>query len=302
MFWRRKRVGLALGGGGARGVAHIGVLKVFDEQSIPVDLLVGTSIGALVGGAYASGFSACALEKRLFEFLDSTDFKESALNSIREIHETSRMGLTQKIEAFFKNRYLLVQAMFRVGMLPTEDFQAMINFFLPDIQVQDTQIPFRAVATDLVSGEPVVISEGPLRSAVMASCAVPGAVAPLALDGMLLSDGGVTRPVPTNVARQEGARFIVAVSVPSTIYSHEKFSSSLDVYVRASSITGYHFEASLLREADVIIQPRVGQLHWTDFALAKSLITEGENAARDRLKMLRKAYPLPRRWFSIFSP
>ncbi len=301
MIWKRKRIGLALGGGGARGMAHIGVLRVFEEESIPIDVLVGTSIGAVVAGAYASGLGTYDLEKRTEEFFESPIFRNSALKSIKEIQASKRLSFTQKIQAFFRNRLFLAQAMFRSGMLQSEDFQAMIDFFLPEIQIEDTAVPFRAVATDLVSGEGVVISRGSLRKAVMASCAVPGAVAPLERDGMLLSDGGIINMVPTVAAREEGADFVVAVSVNCDIGSDDDFSSAMDVYVRAANIMGFHLEKSWLREADVVIRPQVGNLHWTDFALAGDLVLEGERVTREKLHLLRKAQPFKKRWPTLAS-
>ena len=280
MIWKRKRLGLALGGGGARGIAHVGVLRVFEEESIPVDLIVGTSIGAMVGAAYAIGQNTHEMEKRIEEFLNSPTFQESALKSVKEIHDTRKSGFTGKIHAFFRNRLLLAQSLFRLGMLGSEEFEAMIDFFVPDIQIQDTQIPYRAVATDLVSGQSVVMTEGPLRRAVMASCAVPGAVPPVEVNGMLLSDGGSINIVPTMVAREEGADFVVAVSVRGDIHSDDGFGSAADICFRAADIMGFHFETYMLEKANFVIHPRVGDLHWTEFALAKDLVREGERAAR----------------------
>lgn len=301
MMWKRKRLGLALGGGGARGIAHVGVLRVFEEESIPVDLIVGTSIGALVGAAYAIGQNTQEMEKRLEEFLNSPTFQESALKDIKEIQDGKKSSFTGRVHAFFRNRLLLAQSLFRLGMLGSEEFQAMIDFFVPDIQIQDTQIPYRAVATNLVSGQSVVMSEGPLRRAVMASCAVPGAVPPVEVNGMLLSDGGSINVVPTMVAREEGADFVVAVSVRGDIHSDDKFGSAADICFRAADIMGFHFETYMLDKANLVIHPRVGSLHWTEFALARDLVREGERAAREKLHLLRKTLPLSRRWALLSS-
>ncbi|MDY6880184.1 MAG: patatin-like phospholipase family protein [Desulfatiglans sp.] len=296
MMGKRKRIGLALGGGGARGMAHIGVLKVLDAETIPIDIIAGTSIGALVGAAYSSGLAPSELEEMIESFLDSSTFQNSALKSMKEFQDRKKLSFTQKIQGFFKNQILLFQAMFKPGMLDTEDFQAMIDFFLPDIQIEDTRVPFRAVATDLVSGQALVMSQGSLRRAVMASCAVPGAVPPLNEGGMFLSDGGIINMVPASVVREEGAEFVVAVSVNGDINEGEDFKSVMDIYVRAHEIMSYHLENLKLEEADVSIRPDVGSLHWTDFVLAEDLIEEGERAAKEKLHDLRKALPLAKRW------
>jgi NTE family protein len=295
MFGRRKRIGLALGAGGARGIAHIGVLRLFEGRSIPIDLIVGTSIGALVGAAFASGYTTHDMARRVDAFLQDPTFLDSPLESIRELEADKKLSLVQKIQGFFKNRLLLVQALFRPGMLEEENFQAMIDFFIPDIQVQDTLIPFRAVAVDLVSGRPVVFSRGSLREAVMASCAVPGAVSPHPCNGMLLSDGGIIYMVPTTVARAEGADVVIAVSVNPGIATLHKLSSAVDVYVRSTNVGIFHNERLLLQQADVVISPQVGELHWTDFDRATDMIIAGEQAALEKLPQIRKALPISRR-------
>ena len=301
MIWRRKRIGLALGGGGARGLAHIGVLRAFEEESIPVDVIAGTSIGALVGAAFASGISSIEMGERVDSFLESPTFQDSALKSIKEVQETKHLGLAQKIQAFFKNRIILAQAMFRPGILHAEDFQAMIDYFLPDIEIGDLQIPFVAVATDLVSGYPVPISQGSLRKAVMASCAVPGAVPPVEDDGKLLSDGGIVSLVPTSIVREMGAEFVVAVTVGGEIETDDEMKTAMDVYVRATNIMGFHLEQGDLKEADAVIRPDVGNLHWTDFLLARDLIREGEKATREHMVDVKKALPFFKRWASRSS-
>jgi len=294
MGLKGKRIGVALGAGGARGLSHIGVLRAFEKESIPIHVLVGTSIGALVGAAYAVGQGTAEIEGLVEAFLASELFLDSALKSIKEMHANRNMSLSHRFQAFFKNRYLLAQAIFRPGLLHSENFQSMIDFFLPDVGIQDTRIPFRAVATDLVSGEPVVFSRGPIRQAVMASCAVPGAVPPLELDGMLLSDGGIIHMVPTDITRQEGAQFVVAVSVTPDLLSENEMRSAVDIYVRSTNIGSYHLEQKMLKGADVVIKPRSGSLHWTDFELAKELIQEGERAAREKLPEIRKALSITR--------
>ena len=296
MFGRRKQIGLALGAGGARGIAHIGVLRMFESESLPIDLLVGTSIGALVGGAFASGIKTGDIAKRVDEFLQDPVFQESSLEHIRELEADEKLSVVQKIQGFFKNHFLLAQSLFRLGMLGEENFQAMIDFFIPDIQVEDTLIPFRAVAVDLISGQPVVFSRGSLREAIMASCAVPGAVPPQPFNGMLLSDGGILYMVPTTVARTEGANVVIAVSVNAMIASAQKLSSAVDVYVRATNVGIFHNEQWLLKEADIVISPQVRELHWTDFGRATDLIKAGEAAAREKLPQIRKALPIFRRW------
>ena len=301
MTWMNKKVGLALGGGGARGLAHIGVLRVFEEEEIPINILVGTSIGALVGAAHACGIGPAEMEKKVEEYLNSPEFQSSAVKAVaKEVtHEREEMNLPQKIQSYLKNRFLLAQAMFRPGILSQEDFQSIINYFIPDIQIQETQIPFRAVATDLMSGEQIVFSEGSLRQAVTASCAVPGAIEPLKEGEKLLSDGGIICLVPSTVARKEGADIVIAVAVDRGICSEEEFQTAKDVYLRAADITSHYLANHELMEADVVIRPHVGELHWSDFSHAKDLIQEGEKATRENLENIRDAMPGIKKWFTL---
>ncbi len=290
MFWRRKRIGLALGGGGARGLAHIGVLRVLENEKIPIDLIAGTSIGALMGGAYASGTNPDELQKKVDEYLNSPEFRSSAIRAFETGHAKGEIGLTQRIQTYLRNHFYLIQALFKPGILSHEDFQATIDYFIPNIQIEEARIPFRAVATDLVSGEEIIFSKGSLRQAVMASCAVPGALAPLKEGERLLSDGGIICSVPSSVARQEGADIVIAVVVDRGIGS-EELRNVVDVYLRVNEIMGERLKQCELAEADVVIRPEVGDLHWSSFSEAMNLIDEGEKAAREKLDDIRRLMP-----------
>jgi len=296
MFWKKKRIGLALGGGGARGLTHIGVLMVLEREGIPIDLIVGTSIGALVGGAYASGISPDELRKRMNAYLNSPEFQSSAMKAFETAHAKGELGLTARIQTYLRNTFYLIQAMFKPGILPNEDFQTTINYFIPDIQIEETRIPFRAVATDLVSGKEITFSKGSLRQAVMASCAVPGAIAPLKEGERLLSDGGIISLVPSSVARQEGADIVIAVAVDRDI-DPEELRTVVDVYQRVNEIMSEKLKNYELANADVVILPEVGDLHWSDFSEAINLIDEGEKAAREKLDDIRNVMPGLKNWF-----
>ena len=298
MGWRSKRIGLALGGGGARGFAHIGVLRVIEEEKIPIDIIVGTSSGALIGGAYASGTTPEEMERKIDEYLNSLEYQSSAIRTIEKAHDGEHASLRQKIQGFLQNKFLLLQAMFKPGILSTEEFQSMIDFFIPDILIQNTRIPFRTVTTDLISGEQVIFSEGPLREAVMISSAVPGAIEPRQTAEMLLSDGGIISLVPVNATREEGADIVIAVNITRGIFSDEELETAQEISDRAADITSYHLTNYEIASADVVIRPDVGNLHWSVFSHAGNLIAEGEKAARKSIPDIRMAIPLFRKLFS----
>lgn len=299
MMGRRNKIGLVLGGGGARGLAHIGVLKVIEEAAIPIEILVGSSIGALIGGAYTAGTSPQEMENNFAQYLEGEAFQTSALKAIEEIRPHDSLGFGKKIQGYLKNRYLLIQAMLKPGILSSDEFQTIINYFVPDILIEETEIPFHAVATDLVSGEQITFSSGSLRQAVRASCAVPGAVEPLQYGDMILSDGGIISLIPITVARKKGADVVIAVSVDQDICTEKEFRNAVSVYTRAADIMSHQLKDIELSEADIVIQPDVGNLHWSEFSQAHHLIRIGEEAAREKLTDIHQIVPARKKWFTL---
>jgi NTE family protein len=296
---KRKRIGLALGGGGARGFAHIGILRVLEEENIPIDIIVGTSSGALVGACYASGIDPDKMENTIEEYLESPEFNSSAINAIEEARNREDTGLASKIESYLKNKVILLQTMFKPGILSAKDFRVMIDYLIPDIRIEDTIIPFRAVATDLVSGKLVIFSEGSLREAVMASSAVPGAIQPLKKDDYLLSDGGIIAHVPVSATINEGADRVIAVVVSKDIDLEDELRNAQEILSRANDLTTHYLVNYELTRADVVIDPPVGTLHWSEFSHAKHLIQAGADAARENIGLIHSIMPGAKKWFTV---
>jgi len=296
MKWTGKKIGLALGGGGVRGLAHIGVLNVLEQEGIGIDLIVGTSAGALIGGAYASGMSIRNITAKVDGYLKSSEYKDSTIKVIGATFSSERKNFFQKTQIFLRNRYYLIRALFSPSILPSEDFQSLINYLLPDIDIKDTRIPFMAVTTDLITGKQVVLTEGSLRKAVLASSSVPGAVEPTRMGEWLLADGGVTSLVPVNAARKAGADVVIAVMVDRDLPKDTGIGTAKDVLYRAGEITANTLEAAELENADVVIRPSVGDLHWADFSRSDHLIKVGEEATRQSLEAINDSLPLLRRF------
>ena len=294
-----KKIGLALGGGGARGLAHIGVLKVLARENVPIHILAGTSIGALVGAAFAAGINPEEMEKMVEAYLHSPKFQSSAIKAIENANARGELTLGRRVQSFLRNRYFLVQAMLKPGLFPSEELREIIEYFVPDILIEETVIPFRAVATDLVHGTQIVLSSGSLRQAVMASCAVPGAIAPVKDEDKLLSDGGIICLIPCSVVRKGGADVVIAVSVDRDICTEKEFSTALTIYQRVNDIMCARLKDHELAEADVVIDPEVGELHWSEFSQALTLVEEGERAALEKLDLIRSAVPRSKRWFTL---
>jgi NTE family protein len=283
-----RKIGLVLGGGGARGLAHIGVMKVLESEKIRPDIIVGTSIGAVVGGALASGMKAGELEERIACFLESDLYRSSELKVMGDTETKAEQGLSKRIQSYFKTKIRLAHALFTDSILQIGDIEEFINFFIPDIQIEETAIPFRAVATDLLSGELVLMKKGPLRRSVLASSAVPGALPPVEMNGRQLSDGGIISVVPARCALEEGATVVIAVAVDRDISLVSGLDTAVDIYVRAGEIQGFHLEQYDVECADIVIRPELGGTHWTDFSQSKELISLGELAAINNLPHIRR--------------
>jgi NTE family protein len=295
MKWTGKKVGLALGGGGVRGFSHIGVLNVLEEEGIDIDVIAGTSAGALIGGAYASGQSPREIQAKIDAYLRSPEFDASTLKSVGMTFSPENKSVFKKAQNFVMNRFWFIRAFFKPSMLPSGDFQSLISYFLPEIDIRETRIPFHVVSTDLITGRQVVFSEGSLRQAVLASCSVPGAVEPVREGDCLLADGGITSIVPVHATREAGADVVIAVMVDRDLSVSTNIETGKDVLYRAGEITASTLEAAELKDADVIIRPQVGDLHWMDFNRAGDLIIAGEQAARESLAKINASLPLYRR-------
>jgi NTE family protein len=283
------KVCLALGGGAARGLAHLGVLKVFEEAKLPLHMIAGTSLGALVGGLYAAQPDVEYWIGRVDQYLRSFRSRKTRLEVIR------RLEMPNHQHGFFADMANLVRKGFFWGVTATkpafiseEEYEAFLNPLIPDIQIENAKVPFCCVAADIRHGKRVVFSSGSLRTAIRASCALPGIFPPVKDSGMTLVDGGWVERVPVIAARDMGADIIIAVDVSSEISTFEE-SSGLDIVLRADAVTRVFLNGLLLDEADVSIRPNVGDIHWADFSDPRDLIRQGELATIESLVDIRKA-------------
>ncbi len=218
---KRPILGLALGGGGALGIAHIGVLKVLEREKIPIDLIVGTSIGALLGAAYGANPDAISLEKRVSEVLNPNGKEKAGLKLLGRLqwNDSLKPDFFHRVVRIAQKEIFLNLATFREALLSENDLHECIEAFLPDIDLKETSIPCAVTAVDLVSGRQVVLKHGRLIHAVMASCAVPGFMPPVRWDEMVLVDGAVVGPVPACPAKDEGADIVIGVVWMSNLVS-----------------------------------------------------------------------------------
>jgi NTE family protein len=239
------KIALVLGGGAARGFAHIGVIKSLEAQGIVPDIVVGTSAGSVVGALYASGMSGFDLQNLALQ-MEEDMVADWAL----------------------PNR----------GVLKGEALQDFINQKVKNVTIQKMPKPLGVVATDLQSGEMVLFRQGNTGMAVRASSAVPGVFQPVEISGRDFVDGGLTSPVPAQSARSMGADFVIAVDI-SNVSRRDKLTGTLDVLLQTFSIMGHAISKLELEEADVVIRPKTAAVSSTDFEGRHLAILEGEKAA-----------------------
>jgi NTE family protein len=281
---QRPRVGLVLAGGGAKGGAHVGVLKVLEELHVPVDCIAGTSMGALVGGGYASGIPAAQLEA----FLKGVNWRHVIGGLGRrdlEPIEQKRLGVaySNNLQLGIRNSRIVVAP----GLIDASRIETLLNGFVGKARSQTDfdrlPIPFRAVATDMVSGQMVVLDHGDLSMAMRASMAIPGAFAPVVTKEYILSDGGLVRNVPVDVARKLCADVVIVVNLVAPPVKPEQLQSppqllgrTMDLMIEANE----QLQLQTLTSKDVRIDVEMGDIGTADFERTPETLKLGEAAAR----------------------
>jgi len=299
-MFEKVKLGLALGAGGARGLAHVGVLKTLERAGVTISFLAGSSIGAVVGAAYAYLGNAADLEKRLGEFLKTDLFQEAGLATVRDVFQGKPETFSQRLETWLKKAYLQARVVSRPAILDSDSFRDMIEFFVPDINIEDLSLPFRALGTDLKSGRAVVFSQGSLLDAVYASAAIPGVVNPLPIKDLLVVDGGVVNMVPVLAAYHMGADVVLAVDVEKSIESDNRYATAIDLFFRVEDVQSYYLKETQLSQAELVLRPKVGHIHWSDFERVQELIRLGQDEGSGRLDEIRalaKRRKMPWWWF-----
>lgn len=250
------RIGLALGGGAAKGFAHVGVIKVLEASGLTPAVVSGTSAGSVVGALYASGLNGFSLQEQSFA-LDEDRIKDLTLFGVG-------------------------------GVIKGDKLQAYVNELVKNRPLEQMAKPFAAVAADLDSGERIIFNRGNTGQAVRASCSIPGVFQPAVIAGKRYVDGGLVSPVPVDAARQLGADIVIAVDISSKA-KDGKAAGILSNLNQTITIMGQKLGEQEMTRADVIIRPRVGQIGASDLDQKHVALLEGEKAAQDALPAIRAA-------------
>ena len=274
MASKKNKIGLVLGGGGARGLGHIGVLKALKIHSIPIHMLAGTSIGAVIGAMYAATLDPHWIENKFKEFIDSEAYKRIGLHRLVPTSQPNS-SIFQTAATYMKNQIIINLANDRLGILKQERLSEIIEFLLPVKTFEELKIPFSCLAVDLNSGEDVVFNSGNLIEAIVASSAIPGYIPPIEKDGMLLTDGAVSCPVPVKTVRKMGADFRISVDVGLNHFEPLENPNLLQVLGRAEQITSTRLGEVKSEKADITIRPDTMNVFWAEFDKIDQLIKLG---------------------------
>ena len=298
-----RSIGLALSGGGARGLAHVGVLKVLQEMRVPISCVTGTSMGAVVGGTFASGTSPEKMEEIVLKANWDEIFRDHPPRS--EISARRKQDDYKTLfapEFGVKNGGLALPKGVIAGVSIEAFFRVMTTSAIDINDFSKLPIPFRAVATDIETGEAVVLEKGNLAQAIRASMSVPGAIAPVEIDGKLLVDGGVANNLPINEARKLCADVIIAVNISTPPLKRDEINSALSVAAQLVNFLGKQTvdeELKSIGPDDVLIQPDLDDISAASFDRAADAIKIGETATRRMADSL-KRYSLPPEQYAMF--
>jgi NTE family protein len=258
---KRPRVALVLGGGGARGLAHIGILKILEREKVPIDMVVGTSVGAIIGALYAAGLPVQDIE-RMGQEIGWDELTDLSTARVVRLLVTEQLLSTRRMEDYLKRH-------------------------IGDRQFADLKTPFACVAADLKTGEQIVLREGNVALAARASATMPGLFAPVPYRHRLLVDGGVVNNVPTDVAKVLGADVIICAFMPAN-FSTYQVSNVLTMLTQAMYIQGEVISQERLSRADVLVLPRVDDVTVMQLWKSKQCIDAGASAARNAMPEIRR--------------
>ncbi len=282
---RQPPVGAALGGGGARGAAHIGVLQAFEGNGVTLAAIAGTSAGAVIGAMYAATLDAGWVRERYLSYLKSETFRSLGTHHILREQDGKDSFLNQ-VGRFVKDRMVISLAARRHGIIDRQKLVNAIRFLLPAGSFDELKIPLYVTSTDLNSGEEIIADRGDLVEAVVRSSSIPGFVKPLETGDQIVVDGGVSSPVPVRALQKGEVEITVAVDVARREVKPLGDFSLIELMSRVDQVRGVRLADELSRRADLAIRPKVGSAHWSEFGRSDQFISAGREAAENALPKL----------------
>ncbi len=281
------KIGLALGGGGSKGLAHLGVIKALEEADIAIDIVTGASIGAVVGAIYSTNAQIHNVIKQIHDYLHSEDFQRTRLEFIKnsQFEENSYI----RLKKFLKTGIFLALSLQKKSFISNEEFKSNLEYIVPDMRIEDCKVTLGLVSMDLQTGREIVFTRGNLIECVMASSAIPGIFPPLETDdNEVLVDGSWVNPIPSSVAKRLGADFIIAVDVTPRISDDIRGDNGWNISLRASEATRLSLKNHNLQIADHSISIDLTDVHWADFLQIDRCLAAGEQVMIENLEILKK--------------
>ncbi len=291
----KKELTLALGGGGARGLAHLGIIEVLLEAGYSIKRIVGVSMGSLVGAMVATGDNPQKIRAKALRYLLSERFQKHqqtlfGMGSDSSEQEASYFSWYYRIGEFLKANRLFRRIVTQPGMLPGILLEDVMKNLVEERSIEDFPIPLSVVAVDLISGHQVVLENGPVREAVRGSSSLPGIFPPVQFNNMQLCDTGTFCSLPARIARSYGHSPVIAVEVSNDVVPGIECKTALDVLMRVDEVGENYWRKQVRHRADLLIKPDVSQVPWYDFTAAEKLFNLGKKAAQQSMRQIDKLF------------
>lgn len=297
------KISLNLGGGGARGLAHIGVLRALEENEIEFDILVGVSMGALIAANYAYYKDIDKVQNLIVRHISSEDFKHTLLGSWKpetDEHISRSKRLLMKFGRLYKQTELYSRLFLSLGMLDEKDVKEAIYPIIPNVDFEELEIPFVCVAVNLETGNRRIFNEGSVRTAVTASLSMPLVFPPVEINGNLYTDGGIIDRIGVDSAHALGVKKIIAVDVSSDYFAQKKIKTSLDIMLRSEEISARYRKDYQLKHAAIVIRPIQESIHWADYYHFDKIIEAGYEATLEKMDDIKRLIKSQKSIFRFF--
>ena len=295
-MFSQKKIGLALGEGGARGLVHIGILQILEENNIDVDIIAGTSIGAIIGAMYCEKKDPFEAETRFREFINSDLYEDVGFLNL-EKRGDRQPSFWDQIYSKVKGTIALTLAQTKLSIFDIKKFEKVIDFLIRTETFDQCKIPLVVVGTDLRYGRDIPLCIGDLKRSVMASASVPGFFPPVEINNRLLSDGAIACPVPVKYAKLRDDTITIAVAVPPKLKPIQDVENAVELLIRAEEINMYYLTCEMIKDADISIIPDIGDIQWNEFHHIDKLIEIGREAGKELVQKLRKKMGILKRFF-----
>ena len=282
-MYKNLKIGLALGGGGARGACHIGILKSLERNGIIPDVISGTSAGSMIGAMYASHANADIVEEKYTAHVNGEDFKDLGFRYIPNNEKDD--SVFSQIFKQIKNQYILMVSSTRKSIVKNERLAKAASNLFAHSQFNDLKIPLLVTATDLISGRPILYKSGNVVDAVVKSSSIPGFIEPTYIDNRMLLDGGIVFPTPVPPLVGE-CDFIIAINISKAFKTDDEPENIFEIMNRSRDISTLHLNSYLLNQSNFVISPKHENLHWSAFDKTKEFIQNGYNAAESEMEKL----------------